>query len=583
MKYIFLFISFFYLKSYSQNYEEALMSLRNFEPKKTLNILKNLDSSFGKKLIEIEVIYLIEGYQDSLLFFNKPKTINNVKEKILYNLYFGDYLRRNSKTTGSLDQDQTFKFKLKAHNLYFEALNLAQGLDEIYEKEALWRILDYYTKNSTKNEPNLKNFKKYLDRFSTRNNSVYDFWYHYFKLTYKIISIDEGKERSTIDKSEFIKLKSLADQNNYLKGRALQLEALCYDLYFKDIETSYKTNLLALEQYLKTPYYFSLYRSETVQLNIAVDLKNLKNFKDSKKKLLSILSDSIFEKTEKLHKSDIYNWLSEIYVEEGKSDSALYFKNLYIENEEDIKRHANAIAMHVISEEFQFEKLKQNIIKYRWYYISALIIVFMIALYSFLRWKKADRKEKQVRLKLNDLIETEKQARNRVIVIETQKRKKDEELELLKEEIEKQARDKIIVIETQKRKKDKELELLKEEIEQTLQEIERLKKITVLEHIVLINGVRLPLSELMYIKADGHFLHFFTEKSREFVSGTLKSILNDLPPNFIQTHKSYVVNFNFIHYSDSMRLRLKDNTEIRIGRIYKEKVKKMIELSNALK
>jgi hypothetical protein len=554
MKYLFLLLILIAFKANSQDREEALKLLRVFKPVEASKEINLLDDSLEKSLMQNEVNYLLNGVVDSLYFFNKPQFINN-EDKILFNLYYGDFLRRNSNPNQQINLGySTFDFKLKAINLYTEALNLSQKTDGIYEKESLWRILDYYTKNSTRNAPNLKNFEKYLHEFSGQKNPVYSFWYAYFKLAYKIILFDEGEKIKDLKKAEFTQLRNLAKKNSYLLGRAMQLEALCYDLYFKDVATSYKVNLQAQEQYNNIPYYFGQYRANTIELNIATDLKNLGKDQKSKKMFLSILSDSIFEKSERLHKSDVYNGLSELYKKEGKNDSALYINELFIKHEQQIKRYQNAIAMHAISERSDFQKLKNNFLRYRWYYGAALSIVFLIAIYSLVRWKKADKKEKKIKIKLEALLDKEKQLRNKIAKIENQK---------------------II--------SEKEVKLLKDEMEQTLQEIERLKKITILEHIVLINGVRLPISELVYIKADGHFLHFFTENNREFVSGTLKNILRQLPPNFIQTHRAFIVNLNFVHYSDSMRLILKDKTEIRIGRTYKEQVKKMIALSNALK
>ncbi len=332
------------------------------------------------------------------------------------------------------------------------------------------------------------------------------------------------------------------------------MEALYYDIYFKDLYKSLKTNYLAYNQYKAVPYFFSQYRSKSVMLNIGTDLKNLNKEEEAKKVLLAILSDSVFSNTEQLHKSDVFERLKEIYIKRNKSDSALYFSEKFNENEKKVGRYNVSIGKEKNARRFNLKKLKRTIVKNSRYFTTALILVFLLALYSVFRWKKSDEAKKRVNIKLEKLIEKEKSLRN-----------------------------KILEAENQKNDSVKKIKSLKNEIEQTIQEIERLKRITILEHIVLINGVRLPLSDLIYIKADGHFLHFFIINDREFVAGTLKEVLNNLPPNFIQVHRSYIVNLNFIHYSDSIRLTLKDKTEIRIGRKYKKEVKKMIELSNALK
>jgi DNA-binding LytR/AlgR family response regulator len=549
MKYLFLFILLIGFKANSQNREAALNFLRSYEPIKALEEISLLDDSLSEKLITFQANYLIDGTVDSLLFIKAPK-ITDIEDQVLYNLFYGDYLRRtfNSKTK------KTAVLKQKADSLYTESLLLSEDLKDIYKNESLWRILDYFVKNSSRNETDFENFENYMYDFDKIKDINYTFWKYFFKLNYNIIVTSETERRIPIQNNAFSQLKELAGKNNYLLGRSLQLEALYYDVYFKNIPKSLKINYLAYNKYKSVPYFYSQIRSKTIKLNIGADLKSLGKKQEAKKVLLSILTDSIFEKSENLHKTDVFERLIEIYKKEGNKDSALFYFEKFKANEADVGRFKVSIEKDKNSKLFNVERLKKTVKRNSTYFIIALILVLLIALYSVVRWKKADKKEKQIKIKLDALIDKEKQLRN-----------------------------KIAKIENQKIDSDKEVKLLKDDIEQTLQEIERLKKITILEHIVLINGVRIPISELVYIKADGHFLHFFTENNREFVSGTLKNILDLLPPNFIQTHRAFIVNLNFVHYSDSMRLILKDKTEIRIGRTYKEQVKKMIALSNALK
>ena len=533
----------------SQNHETALKLLRAYKPVKALEEISSSDNHLIKTLITSEANYLINGTIDSTLFIKKPN-IENIEEEVLYNLFYGDYLRRlpskKSKNTSILKQ--------KANNLYTESLLLSEKLDNIYKSESLWRILDYEMKNSSENETPFNLVWNYINDFDKLIDPDYAFWGLFFKLNYKIIVTNETKKRISIKKNSFAKLKDLANEDKYLLGRSLQLESLYYTFYVKDINKSYEISCLAKSKYISVPYFFSQYRSKTIMLNIADDLYALNRIKEAKKILLTLLSDAIFERTEQLHKSDIYKRLKEIYKKEGNYKRALYFSEKFNENEEKVRRDNVSIGKDKNARRFNLEKLKKTIIKNSKYFTIALILVFIIALYSVVRWKKSDKAKKTINTQLEKLIEKEKLLRK-----------------------------KIQEVESQKVNSVKEVKLLKGEIEQTIQEIERLKRITILEHIVLINGVRLPLSDLMYIKADGHFLHFFIINDREFVAGTLKEVLNNLPPNFIQVHRSYIVNLNFIHYSDSIRLTLKDKTEIRIGRKYKTEVKKMIELSNALK
>lgn len=65
--------------------------------------------------------------------------------------------------------------------------------------------------------------------------------------------------------------------------------------------------------------------------------------------------------------------------------------------------------------------------------------------------------------------------------------------------------------------------------------------------------VNIDLNQLLYIKAQGHYLLYYTTNgtltSRQY---SMKQLLLHLPSNFIRCHKSYVVNKNFILNTDKV-------------------------------
>lgn len=65
--------------------------------------------------------------------------------------------------------------------------------------------------------------------------------------------------------------------------------------------------------------------------------------------------------------------------------------------------------------------------------------------------------------------------------------------------------------------------------------------------------VNIDLNQLLYIKAQGHYLLYQTTNgtltSRQY---SMKQLLLKLPSNFIRCHKSYVVNKNFILNTDKV-------------------------------
>lgn len=58
--------------------------------------------------------------------------------------------------------------------------------------------------------------------------------------------------------------------------------------------------------------------------------------------------------------------------------------------------------------------------------------------------------------------------------------------------------------------------------------------------------VRVPLSEVQYIRADGNYMELHTARRKHLVRIPQKALLAQLPPTFVKTHKSYIVNGAFI-------------------------------------
>ncbi|MFP5303911.1 hypothetical protein R2R70_22285, partial [Cobetia sp. SIMBA_158] len=80
-----------------------------------------------------------------------------------------------------------------------------------------------------------------------------------------------------------------------------------------------------------------------------------------------------------------------------------------------------------------------------------------------------------------------------------------------------------------KRKLAKEKESLQIEHTQTIRELEKVKQLIIEDHIVLKNKAKVYLNELLYIKAEDHYLQLITSKKKEFVRGKISEIINELP------------------------------------------------------
>ncbi len=105
------------------------------------------------------------------------------------------------------------------------------------------------------------------------------------------------------------------------------------------------------------------------------------------------------------------------------------------------------------------------------------------------------------------------------------------------------------------------------------QKIEELKSIVEKDHIILKDKTKVYISELVYIKADDHYLKLYMNNDKEyFVRGKLSQIKNELPSNFKQCHRSYIVNINFIKQTNKDYILLINKEEIPLSRTYKRKM-----------
>jgi DNA-binding LytR/AlgR family response regulator len=90
--------------------------------------------------------------------------------------------------------------------------------------------------------------------------------------------------------------------------------------------------------------------------------------------------------------------------------------------------------------------------------------------------------------------------------------------------------------------------------------------------------VKIRFDELLWIKAEGNYVELHCKDKRHLVRSSLKDILKKLPSEkFIQVHKSYSVNLEFIAAIDHRKIRI-DETEIPIGRSYLENVLKTLDI-----
>lgn len=133
------------------------------------------------------------------------------------------------------------------------------------------------------------------------------------------------------------------------------------------------------------------------------------------------------------------------------------------------------------------------------------------------------------------------------------------------------------------RDKNKEIRIIQEKqiletekqhlIEQhntTLEELKTVKKLIEKQNIILKDKTKINLDQLIFIKADDHYLNVHTiDGKKHFVRGKLNEITQELPGNFVKCHRSYIVNKNYIKQTQSKFLLMSDHSEVPISRNFK--------------
>ena len=97
-----------------------------------------------------------------------------------------------------------------------------------------------------------------------------------------------------------------------------------------------------------------------------------------------------------------------------------------------------------------------------------------------------------------------------------------------------------------------------------------------------VNGIyfRVLPEKILYIEAGGKNLTIYTESDVILTAGLrLKEIIAQLPPNFIQSHRGFIINSDYVNSYDPTNAILylgNHNLPTPVGRKFKDIVKKAI-------
>ncbi|MBC7640819.1 MAG: tetratricopeptide repeat protein [Flavobacterium sp.] len=228
-------------------------------------------------------------------------------------------------------------------------------------------------------------------------------------------------------------------------------------------------------------------------------------------------------------KEDLLKALSDHYKLKGDLEKALIIKEAQLQLKDSLLHHTeiinvvnkenNYVVEHQKNEIKKLASIENKFNNNKILFGVLIILVFLLALYSFIRWKKSDFYKNKIQF--------EKQ----------------------KIEIEKLVTEKIH--------------------QETLEELSTVRKLVIKDFIVLKNNNKIYLKELIYIKSDDHYLEVYSKDKKEFLRGSISEISAQLPPNFQQTHRSFIVNKNFIQSLSTSEIVLKGNIIIPLTRKFK--------------
>jgi len=505
---VFCFFAFTYYnaqQSVTQNPDLILILIRNHQyddaEKKLKSAMKNNNSDVEKQFIS------------ELQFYNS------------LNKYFGIYTKKPLKAKLSIKPTNEYVESLQYLNQGFYSL-LYEYNNDSFAFSKFQKALEIAQK--IKNKPLICEISKAIYAYYTQLINISDRTYKYYDAIYKDNCYDEIEIEIQNLLNFFIRIQ--IEENNFSKNEISNLETISKNskIFYNRLYAKKQLALyyeLILKDYTKANKYYQESLNKNFQNGrdlyfYYTDLACYADFLNTNKKyreainILFQVNEKYLGKTVNNNRVFKYSSLSNSYAGLKKFDSAFYYKekSRVIKNEFEQSKHNSII------EQLNLKKKKKKIMNYeenKYWYALVIFCVFLLALYSYIRWKKEDFRRKKIAL--------EKQS-------------------------------------------------LEVEHTQTIEELEKTKQLVIEDHIVLKNKAKVYLQELSYIKAEDHYLQLFTSKKKEFVRGKITEIISELPPNFVQTHRSYIVNKNLITSISKNSIFLEGKIEIPLSRNFKKNI-----------
>ncbi len=398
--------------------------------------------------------------------------------------------------------------------LYFDALNTAM---EDNDSLMVNTILPKMNRHLLSNGVDMRTYLKYVNlSWNYARDSVDFFNFYYYRLGYEMRRNENDQTISapTLYDSLFEKGLSYAIKP-YFKGYMQQFKGIYYDAYLSENQKALGYYEMALENYAKDSLYYSIKGVSSIAFNRAIINYNLGNYQKSA---------AYFRKHEHTETNPVYlmynyEWLHKNYEQLGIMDSAYFYFKKMVAAKEALRPYGHVIEIRDIESRYDLDKKEQELkalttsqqgllAKNKKLILGFSIVSLSVILLFF--WNKRFR------------------SRNRT---------------------------------------------LEKEQSETLQKLDELKDIVTKDFIVLRDKSKVYVSELVFVKSDDHYLKVhLADGSTNFVRGKLHELNEQLPPNFVRCHRSYIINKNYIEQLNAGFVILKKGIEIPISRTYKSNI-----------
>ena len=397
------------------------------------------------------------------------------------------------------------------------------------ESPAKKRLLDQYFRQYAKYVSDKETDFNYLN--SLVYSQMFDFYY--------------GSENQ-IDKTLFQKIDQLTKNEPLALGEYNQLQGIYYAIVENDYNKSAYYNDKAIEFYKKSRLKVAKTKEANILLNRSLDYYDAKDYDKALEGFLLALE--IYPKSTEdylKNKKVVLGSIANTYTQLNQFEKAKQFtleEKLLIDSlkqyEVSQKMFEADLRYNVAGIQNQLNTTTKTKNLFKWQVFVLFPVAFFVTWLAYRYYQQ-------------------------YIVTSSEKA-------IIQIEFEEQVREKQS-LQTNYESIQSQIQELEQEREETIDRLQQLKEVVTKEFIVLQDKSKVYVEELMYIQSDDHYLrvHLY-EKKENFVRGKISKIIEELPPNFVRCHRSYIVNQNYIEKLLSTSLKLTDGSEVPVSKKYRE-------------